>query len=158
MRGGNLQVWECVGILGAGLFSWSYFLSGLGLLQGLKHLRQFRCLNWKYNCCRPLAFGAVTVEQDQHRFPYIGWSNKTWFICSASLEGECFEAGPILYSVFIYSASSKRAVSSRRTQVRRMGIRYIHSACNPVVKAVAQLPSLLEDKNFGQLPRNVSRL
>lgn len=58
----------------------------------------------------------------------------------------------------LYNAYSKRAESLGGMQVgRRMGIIYMRRACNPVVKAVAHSPSLLEDTNFGQLPGDVSR-
>jgi len=59
----------------------------------------------------------------------------------------------------LYSASSKRAVSSGGIQVRRtMRIIYMHSACNPVVKAVAHLPSLMEDKKLWAVAKKCVRV
>lgn len=98
----DLWVKECAG---AGWFSGSHFLSGLGLLQGMGSNIRDSFSGWAGSIiaifpCRSdlIAFGVAVVLISQPRLPATGWSNKTWL--SALFSGwESFESGPILYSL-----------------------------------------------------------
>lgn len=98
----DLWVKECAG---AGWFSGSHFLSGLGLLQGMGSNIRDSFSGWAGSIiaifpCRSdlIAFGVAIVLISQPRLPATGWSNKTWL--SALFSGwESFESGPILYSL-----------------------------------------------------------